>query len=82
MGGGCNRYVLKDGETVLAGETFSLSERYLPGALREAEETETYVRRIAGRDYLFIAMPGSRLGLSYYSVMSLNGIYAAAATDG
>lgn len=80
VGGGCNRYVLKDGETVLAGETFSLSERYLPSALREAEETETYVRRIAGRDYLFIAMPGSRLGLSYYSVMSLNGIYAAAAT--
>lgn len=74
-----NRYIIAGGEICARGESFTLDDAYVLRAGGYISDVYTDVRRIGGRQYLFVAVPGSENGVVYVSVLTLTGIYARAA---
>lgn len=79
---GRNRYILYAGsgyEILVSSDDAAIAERYVGASAKTVEDTETYVMRAGGRDYLCIAMRGDALGFTYFTMISTSSITAAAA---
>ena len=74
-----NRYIIAGGEICARSEAFRVDEAYVLRAGGYISDVFTDVRRIGGREYLFVAVPGDANGVVYVSVLTLTGIYARAA---
>ncbi len=77
---GCNRYMLLNDKIIVESSTFSLNSNYIEAASAGLTETDAYEKLVAGRRYLFINMPGSIQGFSYFTAIPLNSIWKSAAS--
>ena len=76
----CNRYIIKDGRLIICAESFDMPEERIMAAGTRRDSVHTEKKRLSGREYLFISVPGEKSDTVYVSVLTLSGIHTKAAS--
>lgn len=76
----CNRYILKDNRLIVCTKNFDMPEERVLSAGANTRDVQTETRRLNGREYLFISVPGETGDTVYVSVLTLVGINTKAAS--
>jgi len=75
----CNRYLIYKGEICAASTSFSIDEARVLRISSNINGAYTEVKRLNGREYLFVAVKSDNDDMVYASVLTITGIRAKAA---